>query len=110
MACALPHTDSEIEALVQRLINEDKGRQDVLLNLAFQFEDSCAIRDDLRKAYKKCNDISQESRALICTLLKESSKKDRKLHLSMYRKAAQLERQMGAKLAWFQEKYSGGTE
>ncbi|GJU70465.1 hypothetical protein Tco_1256724 [Tanacetum coccineum] len=62
MACSLPHTDSEIEALVQRLINEDKGRQDVLLDLAFQFEDSCAVRDDLRKTYEKCNDISQESR------------------------------------------------
>ncbi|GJR52550.1 hypothetical protein Tco_1403071 [Tanacetum coccineum] len=103
MACSLPHIDSEVEALVQRLINEDKGRQDVLLNLAFQFEDSCAVRDDLRKAYDKCNDISQESRVLICTLLKESSEKDRKLHLSMYRKAAQLEKQMDAKLAWFQE-------
>ncbi|GKA82729.1 hypothetical protein Tco_0789477, partial [Tanacetum coccineum] len=55
MACSLPHTDSEVEALVQRLINEDKGRQDVILNLAFQFEDSCAVRDDLRKAYEKCN-------------------------------------------------------
>ncbi|GJW26336.1 hypothetical protein Tco_0040147 [Tanacetum coccineum] len=32
MACALPHTDSEVE------LNEDKGRQDVLLNLAFQFK------------------------------------------------------------------------
>ncbi|GJV77661.1 hypothetical protein Tco_1509245 [Tanacetum coccineum] len=106
MACLLPHTDSEVEALVQRLINEDKGHQDVLLNLAFQFEDSCAVRDDLRKTYEKCNDISQESRALIFTLLKESSEKDRKLHLSMYGKAAQLEKQRGAKLAWFQEKYS----
>ncbi|GKE87355.1 hypothetical protein Tco_1564830 [Tanacetum coccineum] len=109
MACSLPHTDYEVEALVQRLINEDKGRQDVLLNLAFQFEDSCAIRDDLRKVYEKCNDISQESRALICTLLKESFKKDRKLHLSMYGKAVQLERQMGAKSDWFREKYSGRT-
>ncbi|GJV72994.1 hypothetical protein Tco_1492989 [Tanacetum coccineum] len=109
MSCSLPHTDSEVEALVQRLINEDKGRQDALLNLAFQFEDSCAVRDDLRKTYEKCNDISQKSRALICTLLKESSDKDHKLHLSMYGKAAQLERQMGAKLAWFQEKYSDRT-
>ncbi|GJS48144.1 hypothetical protein Tco_0598265 [Tanacetum coccineum] len=83
MACSLPHTDSEIKTLVQRLISEDKGHQDVLLNLAFQFEDSCAIRDNLREAYEKCNDISQESRALICTLLKESSEKDRELHLSM---------------------------
>ncbi|GJR85168.1 hypothetical protein Tco_0209179 [Tanacetum coccineum] len=107
MACALPHTDSEVEALVQRLIDEDKGRQDVLLNLAFQFEDSCAVRDDLRKSYEKCNDISQEKRALICTLLQESYEKDRKLHLSMYGKAAQLEKQMETKSAWFQEKYSG---
>ncbi|GJR05203.1 hypothetical protein Tco_0528187 [Tanacetum coccineum] len=64
MVCSLPHTDSEIEALAQR--------------------------DDLRKTYEKCNDISQESRALICTLLKESSEKDCKLHLSMYRKAKEL--------------------
>ncbi|GJS12038.1 hypothetical protein Tco_0368834 [Tanacetum coccineum] len=106
MACSLPHTDSEIKALVQRLINEDKGRQDALLELAIRFEDLCAVRDDLKKAYEKCNDISQESRALIGTLLKESSEKDRKLHLSMYGKAAQLEKQMGAKLAWLQEKYS----
>ncbi|GJS35686.1 hypothetical protein Tco_0534068 [Tanacetum coccineum] len=87
MACSLPHTDSGVE---------DKGRQDVLLNLAFQFEDSCAVRDDLRKAYEKCNDISQESRALICTFLKESSEKDRRLHLFMYGKAAQLEEQIDA--------------
>ncbi|GJY09085.1 hypothetical protein Tco_0377270 [Tanacetum coccineum] len=71
--CALPHTDSEVEALVQRLINEDKGRQDVLLNLAFH------------------------------------SEKDRKLHLSMYGKAAHLEKQMETKSAWFQEKYFGRT-
>ncbi|GJU21958.1 hypothetical protein Tco_1155300 [Tanacetum coccineum] len=104
MACSLPHTDSEVKALVQKLINEDKGRQNALLELAFLFE--CAVRDDLRKAYEKCNDISQESRALICTLLKESSNKDRKMHLSMYGKAVQLERQMGAKSDWFREKYS----
>ncbi|GJW23414.1 hypothetical protein Tco_0034036, partial [Tanacetum coccineum] len=73
------------------------------------FEDSCAVRDDLREAYEKCNDISQESRALICSLLRESSEKDRKLHLSMYGKAAQLQKQMDAKSAWFQEKYSGCT-
>ncbi|GJR00699.1 hypothetical protein Tco_0523683 [Tanacetum coccineum] len=109
MACSLPHTDSEVEALVQRLINEDKGRQDTLLDLAFRFEDSCAIRDDLRRAYEKCNDISQESRALIGTFLKESSEKDHKLYLSMYRKVAHLEKQMGAKLAWLREKYSYRT-
>ncbi|GKA22124.1 hypothetical protein Tco_0708086 [Tanacetum coccineum] len=83
MIVGMPWVYVSVKALVQRLINEDKGRQDVLLNLAFQFEDSCAVGDDLRKAYEKCNDISQEKRALIFTLLKESSEKDRKLHLSM---------------------------
>ncbi|GJR68395.1 hypothetical protein Tco_0014460 [Tanacetum coccineum] len=51
----------------------------------------------------------KESRALICTLLKESSEKDRELHLSMYGKAAQLQKQLDAKSAWFQEKYFGRT-
>ncbi|GKE78204.1 hypothetical protein Tco_1544324 [Tanacetum coccineum] len=75
MACSASSywIPESVEALVQRLINEDKGRQDVLLDLAFH------------------------------------SEKDRKLHLSMYGKAAQLEKQMDAKLAWFQEKYSGRT-
>ncbi|GJW57284.1 hypothetical protein Tco_0104015 [Tanacetum coccineum] len=94
---------------LQRLINEDKGRQDALLELAFRFEDSCAVRDDLRKGYEKCNDMSQESRVLICTFLKESSGNDHKLHLSMYGKASRLEKQMGAKLACLREKYSYRT-
>ncbi|GJY58713.1 hypothetical protein Tco_0458605 [Tanacetum coccineum] len=94
MACSLPHTNSEVEALVQRLINEDNGRQDALLELDFRFEDSCAVRDNLRKAYEKCTDISQESRTLICTFLKESSGNDYQLHLSMYGKASRLEKHM----------------
>ncbi|GJX12647.1 hypothetical protein Tco_0204405 [Tanacetum coccineum] len=91
------------------MVHDISDLLDALLGLAFRFEDSCAVRDDLRKAYEKCNDISQESRALIGTLLKESFEKDRKLHLSMYGKAAQLEKQMGAKLAWLREKYSYRT-
>ncbi|GJZ19537.1 reverse transcriptase domain-containing protein [Tanacetum coccineum] len=103
MACSLPHTDFKVETLVQRLINEDRGRQDVLLNLAFQFEDSCAVRDNLRKAYERCINIPQECHALICTLLKESYEKDLKLHLSMHGKAAQVEKQIEAKSAWFRK-------
>nr|GEU55056.1 hypothetical protein [Tanacetum cinerariifolium] len=53
MACSLPHTDSEVEALVQKLIDEDKGRQNAILDLALQFENSCNAKDDLRKAYEK---------------------------------------------------------
>ncbi|GJY65918.1 hypothetical protein Tco_0468156 [Tanacetum coccineum] len=97
MACSLPHTDSEVEALVQKLIDEDKGRQNAILDLALQFENSCTTKDDLRNAYEKCNDISQESRALIDSFLKEGSDKDYELNLSMYEKAAKLEKQMDAK-------------
>ncbi|GJT84871.1 hypothetical protein Tco_1066588 [Tanacetum coccineum] len=44
MTFSSSHTrPSEVEALVLRLFNEDKGRQDALLELAFRFEDSCAL-------------------------------------------------------------------
>ncbi|GKA74003.1 hypothetical protein Tco_0780305 [Tanacetum coccineum] len=98
MSCSLPHTDSEVEALVQKLIDEDNGRQNAILDLALQFETSCTAKDDLRKAYEKCNDISQESRALIDSFLKEGSDKDYELNLSMYGKAAKLEKHKDANL------------
>ncbi|GKD27630.1 hypothetical protein Tco_1233844 [Tanacetum coccineum] len=80
MACSLPHTDSEVEALVQKLIDEDKDRQNAILDLALQFENSCIF-------------------------LKEGSDKDYDMNLSMHGKAAKLEKQMDAKLAWLLEKY-----
>ncbi|GJR32771.1 hypothetical protein Tco_1109003 [Tanacetum coccineum] len=78
MSCSLPHTDSEVETLVQKLIDEDNGRQNAIMNLALQFETSCTDKDDLRKAYEKCNGIS---------------------------KAAKLEKHKDPKLAWLLEKY-----
>nr|GEY08255.1 hypothetical protein [Tanacetum cinerariifolium] len=105
MSCSLSHTDSEVEALVQKLIDEDKSRQNTILDLALQFEKSCNAKDDLKKDYEKCNDISQESRVLINTFLKEGSNKDYELNLSMYEKAEKIEKQMDAKLAWLLEKY-----
>ncbi|GKC79039.1 hypothetical protein Tco_1129813, partial [Tanacetum coccineum] len=54
-----------------------------ILDLALQFDDACIAKDDLRKAYEKCNDISQESRALIDNFLKEGSDKDYELNLSI---------------------------
>ncbi|GKB42638.1 hypothetical protein Tco_0887580 [Tanacetum coccineum] len=105
MACSLPHTDSEVEALVQKLIDKDNGRQNAILDLALQFENSCTAKDDLRNAYEKCNENSQESRALIGSFLKEGSDKDYELNLSMYGKAAKLKKHIDAKLAWLLEKY-----
>ncbi|GKA03071.1 hypothetical protein Tco_0675852 [Tanacetum coccineum] len=71
MACSIPHSDDEIQALVQKQIDEDMVHQKAILDLALQFDNACTTKEDLRKAYEKCNHISQESRALIDTLLKE---------------------------------------
>ncbi|GJV85771.1 hypothetical protein Tco_1525669 [Tanacetum coccineum] len=80
---------TNLEALVQKLIDEDNGRQNAILDLALQFETSCTAKDDLKKAYEKCNDISQESRALIDSFLKEGFDKDYMLgNLSMVMKEA----------------------
>ncbi|GJV95636.1 GPCR kinase [Tanacetum coccineum] len=106
MDCSLSHTEYEVEALIQKLIDEDKVHQNAVLDLALQFKNSCTAKDDLKKAYEKCNDISQESRALIDAFLKEGSDKDYELNLSMYGKAAKIEKQMNAKLAWLLEKYN----
>ncbi|GKB58642.1 hypothetical protein Tco_0914828 [Tanacetum coccineum] len=73
-------------------------RQKAYLNLALQFDNACTAKDDLRKTYEKCNDIPQESRALIDTFLKEGSNKDYEFNLSMYGKAKKIEKQMNAKL------------
>ncbi|GJT62989.1 hypothetical protein Tco_1006522 [Tanacetum coccineum] len=83
--------------------------QKSILDLALQFDNACTTKEDLRK-YEKCNHIPQESRDLIDTFLKEGSDKDYELNLSMYRKAAKLEKQMNAKLAWIHEKYNHRSE
>ncbi|GJY33058.1 hypothetical protein Tco_0417527 [Tanacetum coccineum] len=59
-----------------------------IAELAMQIDNASTTKDDLRKAYEKCNDIPQESRALIDTFLKQESDKDYEMHLAMFRKAA----------------------
>ncbi|GKE31787.1 hypothetical protein Tco_1451109 [Tanacetum coccineum] len=88
MACSLSHTIDEIHALVYKLMDKDKARQNAILELAVQFDNACTAKEDLRKAYEKCNDIPQESRALIGTFLKEESGIYYEMNLSMYEKAA----------------------
>nr|GEU91277.1 hypothetical protein [Tanacetum cinerariifolium] len=106
MACSLSRTDDEVEAFVQKLIDEDMIYQKAILDLALQFDNACTAKDGLRKAYKKCNDIPQESHALIDAFLKEGSDKDYDLNISMYENAAKIEKQMNVKLAWLVEKYN----
>nr|GEX90846.1 hypothetical protein [Tanacetum cinerariifolium] len=87
MTCSVSHTDDEVEALVQKLINEDMVHQKAILDLALQFDNACTAKDDLTKAYEKCSDIPQASRALIDTFLKEGSDKDYELNLSVLDRA-----------------------
>ncbi|GKB20182.1 hypothetical protein Tco_0854105 [Tanacetum coccineum] len=110
MACSIPHSDNKIQALVQKQIDEDMVHRKGILNLALQIDNACTTKEDLRKAYKKCNHILQESCALIDTFLKEGSDKDYELNLSMYRKATKLEKQMNAKLALIHGKYNHRSE
>ncbi|GKA66807.1 hypothetical protein Tco_0766615 [Tanacetum coccineum] len=74
----------EIHALVQKLNDEDIIRQKAIIKLAVQFDNASTAKNDLRKAYEKCNDIPQESRALIDTFLKQESDKNYKMNLAMY--------------------------
>nr|GEW21412.1 hypothetical protein [Tanacetum cinerariifolium] len=106
MACSVPHNDDEIQALVQKQIDEDMVHQKAILDLALQFDNACTGKSDCRKAYEKCNHIPQETRALIDTFLKEGSDKDYELNLSMYAKAAKIEKLMNAKLVWLKKKYN----
>ncbi|GJX30765.1 hypothetical protein Tco_0240620 [Tanacetum coccineum] len=81
-------------------------RHKTILDLALQFDNACTAKEDLRKVYEKCNDIPQESRALIDTFLKERSDKNCELNLSMYGKTAKIKKQMNVKLVWLLEKYN----
>ncbi|GKA73273.1 hypothetical protein Tco_0779489 [Tanacetum coccineum] len=103
MACPLSHTIDEIQALVTKLIDEDIIRQKALMELAVQFENASAAKSDFRKAYEKCNDITQESRALIDTFLKQESNKDYEMNLAHYRKAAKIEKQIESKYVWLSQ-------
>nr|GEY54590.1 hypothetical protein [Tanacetum cinerariifolium] len=69
MACSVPHSDDEIQNLVQKQIDEDMVRQKAILDLALQFDNACTTKEHLRKAYEN--------------FLKEGSDKDYELNLSI---------------------------
>ncbi|GJU39630.1 hypothetical protein Tco_1192587 [Tanacetum coccineum] len=103
MACLVPHTYDEIKAMVDKQIEEDKVRQQTIMNLAMQYDNACTAKDDLRNAYENCNDIPQEIRDSIVTFLKGSAEKDYEMHNSLCRKAAKIEKQIISKIAWVQQ-------
>ncbi|GKE10905.1 hypothetical protein Tco_1414456, partial [Tanacetum coccineum] len=77
-----PHTYDEIKAMVDKQIEDDKARQLVIMNLAVEYDNACEAKDDPRKAYEECNDIPQETSALIDTFLIEGSDNDYEMHNS----------------------------
>nr|GEZ23989.1 hypothetical protein [Tanacetum cinerariifolium] len=97
MAYSLSHTVDEIKAMVQKPIEVDKVHQlalmnlAVVMNLAVEFENASIAKDDLRKVYDECSDISKEKRASIDTYLKQESDKDYEIHNALFRKAAKIE-------------------
>ncbi|GJR78064.1 hypothetical protein Tco_0148849 [Tanacetum coccineum] len=103
MACFVPHTYDEIKAMVDKQIEEDKVRQQTIMNLAMQYDNACTAKDDLRNAYENYNDIPQEIRDSIIAFLKEAFDKDYDMHNSLFGKAAKIEKQIISKIAWVQQ-------
>ncbi|GJU20859.1 hypothetical protein Tco_1154201 [Tanacetum coccineum] len=92
MACSLPHTYDQIKSMVEKQIEEDRGRQLVIMNLAHEFNDACTAKDHLRKAYEECRDIPLDQRALIDNFLKIKSDLNYEMNNALLLKAAKLEK------------------
>nr|GEV53051.1 hypothetical protein [Tanacetum cinerariifolium] len=98
MACSVPHTYDEIKCMVEKQIQEDRGRQLAIMNLGHQYGDAIEAKDELLKAYKQCRDISMDKRAMIEKLLKIESDLHYEMHSALFRKAKNFEKQIRDKL------------
>ncbi|GJZ34087.1 hypothetical protein Tco_0579523 [Tanacetum coccineum] len=98
MACPVPHTFDEIKCMVEKQIQEDRGRQLAIINLGHQYGEEIEAKNELLKAYKQCRDISMDKRAKIEKFLKIESELDYEMQSDLFRKAAKLEKQIRDKL------------
>ncbi|GKD35246.1 hypothetical protein Tco_1250755 [Tanacetum coccineum] len=98
MACSVPHTYDEIKCMVEKQIQEDRGRQLAIMNLGHQYGDAIEAKDELLKAYEQCRDISMDKRAMIENFLKIESELDYEMQSALFRKTAKLEKQIRDKL------------
>ncbi|GKB97815.1 hypothetical protein Tco_0983952 [Tanacetum coccineum] len=94
MVCSVPHTYDQIKSMVEKQIQEDRGRQLAIMNLGHEFDNACTSKDELRKAYEECRDIPLEQCTLIENFLKIESDKDYEMHNALFRNAAKLEKQI----------------
>nr|GEY20023.1 reverse transcriptase domain-containing protein [Tanacetum cinerariifolium] len=81
MACSLPHIYDEIKSMVRKQIQEDRGHQLVIMNLAHQFDNAITAKDELQKAYEECRDIPLAQHALIENFLKIESELDQQCRM-----------------------------
>ncbi|GKD59744.1 hypothetical protein Tco_1297253 [Tanacetum coccineum] len=103
MTCSISHTYDQIKSMVEKRIQEDRGRQLAIVNLCHQFDNACTAKDELRKAYEECRDIPMEQRALIENFLKIEAELDYAMQNDLFRKAAKLEKQIIDKIQWLQQ-------
>ncbi|GKA00107.1 hypothetical protein Tco_0672657 [Tanacetum coccineum] len=99
----VPHTYDEIKSMVEKQIQEDRGRQLAIMNLGHQFDNVITTKDELRKGYEECRDIPLVQRALIEKFLKIESELDQQMQNALFRKAAKLEKQIRDKNKWLQQ-------
>nr|GEY03317.1 reverse transcriptase domain-containing protein [Tanacetum cinerariifolium] len=84
--------------MVEKQIQEDRGRQLAIMNLVDQYGDEIEAKNELLKAYEQCKDISMDKRAKIENFLKMESKLDYKMQSALFTKVAKLEKQIRDKL------------
>ncbi|GKD15108.1 hypothetical protein Tco_1199515 [Tanacetum coccineum] len=103
MAYSVPHTYDQIKSMVEKQIQEDRGRQLAVMNLGHQFDNPCTAKDELWKAYEECRDIPMEQRTLIEIFLKIESELDYAMQNALFRKATKLEKPIIDKNQWLQQ-------
>nr|GEW36582.1 hypothetical protein [Tanacetum cinerariifolium]GEX41242.1 hypothetical protein [Tanacetum cinerariifolium] len=92
MVCSVPYSYDQIKAMVGKQMQEDRGRQLAMMNLAHEFNDISRAKDELRKANEECRDIPLEQRALIEKFLKIKDDLDYKMKNDLLLKATMLEK------------------
>ncbi|GJZ93011.1 hypothetical protein Tco_0665076 [Tanacetum coccineum] len=60
MTCSVPHSYDQIKSMIEKQIQEDRGRQLAIMNLAHEFNDACTAKDDYELSPKYKINISYQ--------------------------------------------------
>nr|GEY54620.1 hypothetical protein [Tanacetum cinerariifolium] len=78
--------------MVEKQIQEDRGRQLALMNLGHQFNDAVIAKEELRKSYEECRDIPLEQRVFIEDFLKIESELDHQMQNALFKKTEKMKK------------------